>query len=558
MKQGSFSELERHLYEVSDPAHSRYGQHLAASDVHALTAPPAHALDAVHDWLGSSNIQLEQLEYTPAKDWIVVALPVSQVEELLDTEYHEYENADGDRIVRTPKYGLPKHLHDLIDVVAPTNYFSKPSKSEGNGHSDLKKRSSDSRIVDLDAEPAISRAQYLAINAAAASGSLSAVCNPERVTSLCLRTLYNTVDYTPKVPELNYVGTTNYLNETPIYSDFKIWLQKYRTDANPDYKYSYQVIDGGADNQSPNPDIVEANLDVQMVGGFVYPTKFTTYSTGGSAPYSPDLATPTDTNEPYLTWVNYVSTQPSVPFVVTTSYGDDEQTVPQNYATRVCAEFAALGARGVTLLFSSGDNGVGADGTCVSNDGKNTTKFLPAFPASCPYITTVGGTRGINPEVVAYDTSNGYVAGGGFSNYFPTPAYQQVAVSSYLKSIGSLNKGLYNPNGRAYPDIAAQSYHFVITYNGTDGGVDGTSVASPAAAGVLTNVNDALLAAGRPPLGFLNPLIYSGVGAKGFNDVTQGSVTGCNTAGFPAKTSWDAASGWGTPDFKKIRSALGV
>lgn len=51
---------------------------------------------------------------------------------------------------------------------------------------------------------------------------------------------------------------------------------------------------------------------------------------------------------------------------------------------------AALGARGVSVVFSSGDGGVG-DGNadpdlqqCYSNDGRNVTKFLPTFPASCP------------------------------------------------------------------------------------------------------------------------------------------------------------------------------
>ena len=73
------------------------------------------------------------------------------------------------------------------------------------------------------------------------------------------------------------------------------------------------------------------------------------------------------------------------------------------------------GARGVSLFFSSGDNGV-VDGNpdpktqiCKTNDGRNTTQFLPAFPASCPYVTTVGGTNHF-PEVAA-DFS-----GGGFSN----------------------------------------------------------------------------------------------------------------------------------------------
>lgn len=89
--------------------------------------------------------------------------------------------------------------------------------------------------------------------------------------------------------------------------------------------------------------------------------------------------------------------------------------------------------------------------------------------------------------------------------------------------------------------------------------VDGTSVASPITAGVLTLVNDALLAAGKRPLGFLNPMLYSTKGA-GFTDITSGSVTGCNdtTAGFPAKAGWDAASGFGSPNFKAIRAKLGV
>jgi tripeptidyl-peptidase-1 len=51
---------------------------------------------------------------------------------------------------------------------------------------------------------------------------------------------------------------------------------------------------------------------------------------------------------------------------------------------------AALGARGVSVIFSSGDGGVGdgdgdsASQQCYSNDGLNITKFIPAFPASCP------------------------------------------------------------------------------------------------------------------------------------------------------------------------------
>ena len=74
----------------------------------------------------------------------------------------------------------------------------------------------------------------------------------------------------------------------------------------------------------------------------------------------------------------------------------------------------------------------------------------------------------------------------------------------------------------------------------------GNSAATPTASSIITLVNDALLAAGKPVLGFLNPWIYS-VANESFTDVTKGSSIGCNTTGFPASEGWDAVSGFGTP-----------
>lgn len=67
-------------------------------------------------------------------------------------------------------------------------------------------------------------------------------------------------------------------------------------------------------------------------------------------------------------------------------------------------------------------------------------------------------------------------------------------------------------------------------------------------------VNDALLAEGKPVLGFLNPWIYGG-GYKALTDVVSGSSYGCNTTGFPAQAGWDAVTGFGTPNFPKLVEA---
>jgi len=250
--------------------------------------------------------------------------------------------------------------------------------------------------------------------------------------------------------------------------------------------------------------------------------------------------------------LDFILAQDEVPLVITTSYADDEQTVPKSFAKRACAGFAQLGARGVTLTFGSGDGGVGdgdpdpATQTCITNDGTNKTAFIPLFPASCPYITSVGGTIFI-PEV-AVDFS-----GGGFSNYFPRPSYQDAAVATFFNDHfpEGTYAGLFNPNGRAIPDVAAQADNFLVVIGGEEGLIGGTSAATPTFAAFVALLNDRRLKAGLPSLGFLNPLIYS-TGISGFNDITEGNNPGCGTQGFNATVGWDPITGLGTPDFGKL------
>lgn len=113
-----------------------------------------------------------------------------------------------------------------------------------------------------------------------------------------------------------------------------------------------------------------------------------------------DAYTTYDSDEPYIRWLQYLLALPdnALPSVVSTSYDDDEQTIPLSYASRACGMFAELGARGVTLLFASGDSGVGPTGYCYSNNGTNATTFLPEFPSTCPYVTSVGATMHHSPE----------------------------------------------------------------------------------------------------------------------------------------------------------------
>ncbi|KAH7906414.1 peptidase S8/S53 domain-containing protein [Hygrophoropsis aurantiaca] len=248
--------------------------------------------------------------------------------------------------------------------------------------------------------------------------------------------------------------------------------------------------------------------------------------------------------------------------VISTSYAYNEADLTPFYTARQCAEYAKLGLMGVTVLYSSGDYGVaGNDALCLEPNGTqsvNGTIFNPSFPSTCPYITSVGATQ-VNPNSTVYEPEGAceqvIYSGGGFSNYFAMPDYQKDAVAYYLKNYyPQYPPDIWNASGtsRGLPDIAANGANYVVAIDGGFELVYGTSCASPVSGAIFTMINDARLAVGKKPIGFINPTIYSTDFAGAFNDITMGGNQGCGTAGYTAVPGWDPVTGLGTPNFPKL------
>ena len=315
---------------------------------------------------------------------------------------------------------------------------------------------------------------------------------------------------------------------------------------------------GGTLNQT-SEDIDEANLDVQYGLTLANALPIDFYSVGGQGMLIPDPNHPTqreNDNEPYLELFTYLNSLPDgqLPHTLSTSYADDEQSVPLAYSQQVCNLIGQLGSRGVSVIFSSGDQGPGAG--CQTNDVANATRFVPQFPATCPYVTSVGGTTKTSPEVAAELSS------GGFSDRFPRPQWQESAVCNYLQLLGDTQAGLYNATGRGFPDVSAQALGYQVIQKGKVQEADGTSAATPVFAAIVGMLNSARIEAGKPPLGFLNPWLYQTVyPANALNDIMQGGSKGCGTVGdlplvpfasWNATTGWDPVTGLGTPNFGKM------
>ncbi|KAL0261685.1 Tripeptidyl-peptidase sed2 [Diplodia seriata] len=539
VKQPNHALFEQTLLDISTPDSANYGKHLKRDELKRMLRPEAQATDSIIAWLEASGIESEAIE--DDGEWINFVASVSQAEKMMDTKFNTYrsEIRTNIRKIRTLEYSIPAELHEFINMIQPTTRFSqiRPERS------------------------LVFKKEHLGHKAFAAADDVPvAVDCHSSITPDCLKSLYNIEGYTPKANK-TFLGVSGFLEEYARYDDLAQFCNLYAPAAT-DKGFKFGSIQGSTLPQDTNDDASEANLDIQYTVPLVYPLDVTYYYTSGRGPLVPDLDQPDaaeNGNEPYLEYfTELLKKQDSeLPTTITTSYGEDEQSVPPSYARTVCDLIGQLSTRGVSVIFSSGDTGPGS--ACQTNDGRNATRFLPIFPATCPYVTSVGGTYGIEPEV-AVDFSSG-----GFSDLWVRPSWQDDAINKYLGILGDKWAGLYNPQGRGFPDVAAQGYRFHVFVNAVETLIGGTSASAPTFASVIALLNSARVEAGQPLLGWLNPWLYS-TAKDTFTDIVNGTSTGCTGtdhysglpapfvpgAGWAAVEGWDPITGLGTPDFGRL------
>ncbi|KAJ7114150.1 family S53 protease-like protein [Mycena crocata] len=519
MKSNNISGLEAALCAVSDPASPLYGQHLTQEEVAAFVRPTNETFLAVTAWLSGNNISSTPI--SPAGDMLQIVLPVAKANAILATNFSIFKDVDtGVTTIRTLEYSIPVALQDHIDFLHPTTSFTRPLSSRPTFHA------LNTTKVVAPIPDSLKRAHVMPL----ACGSI--------ITPACLQAIYG-VPATAATQSSNRLGVSGFIEQWANQADLKQFLTNFRTDMNSATTFALQTLDGGINSQTRANAGVEANLDIQYTVGLATKVPVTFISVGEAS---------TDGLDGFMDIITAVSKEPkgTRPNVLTTSYGFDESDLSRPVANSLCNAYMQLGALGTSILFSSGDGGVSG------SQSKSCTNFVPTFPSDCSYVTSVGATGGIS------EIASSFSSGVGFSNYFAVPPYQTADVAKYLTSLGSTNSGKFNRTGRGFPDVAAQGENFEIAWNSQVGTVDGTSCSSPTFAAIIALLNDQLIAAGKPPLGFLNPFLYSAAGRAALNDIITGSNPGCNTNGFPAKIGWDAVTGLGTPNFARLRTAVGL
>lgn len=446
LKQQNLDRLSELVQAVSDPSSPRYGKYLTLEDVAELVQPSPLTLRTVQKWLLAAGAR--DCHSVTTQDFLTCWLSVRQAELLLPgAEFHRYVGGPAKtHIIRSPHpYQLPQALAPHVDLVAGLHRFpplsSPRQRPEPQGVGPVG--------LHLGVTPSVLRQRYNLTARDVGSGTT----NNSQACAQFLEQYFHNSDLT----EFMRLFGSSFAHQASV----------------------ARVVG----KQGRGRAGIEASLDVEYLMSAGANISTWVYSSPGRH----------EAQEPFLQWLLLLSNESSLPHVHTVSYGDDEDSLSSVYIQRVNTEFMKAAARGLTLLFASGDTGAG----CWSVSGRH--KFRPSFPASSPYVTTVGGTSFKNPFLVTNEVVD-YISGGGFSNVFPQPSYQEEAVAQFLKSSSHLPPSSYfNASGRAYPDVAALSDGYWVVSNMVPiPWVSGTSASTPVFGGILSLINEHRLLNGRP------------------------------------------------------------
>jgi subtilase family serine protease len=342
IKQQNLDKLEQIFWEVSDPQHVNYGKFLSVDEVKSLIAPKASSVKNVLSWLKQSGIPAEAV--TMFSDYIEITSTVKQAANLFSASFAVYQSAktQAERIRIVGEAHIPTELKEDIDFV--------------------------SGISELIENTRIAPKSY---------PSPVEVTDDQYITPSVLQAYYN-VPTTAATNQSNLQGIAAFSDYFSVgaYSAFD---QHFSIDG-------VNVTIQGEDCLGEGCDQYESDLDVQYITsiGLGVPTIFIASNQNGQW---------------VLDWAQSISNDQNAPLVNSISYGWSEleqceitsgcQTYgydSEQYVTRANTEFQAIGARGISIMVSDGDDGApglyGSSGNCPI-DANN---YCPS--GGCNHTTT--------------------------------------------------------------------------------------------------------------------------------------------------------------------------
>jgi kumamolisin len=290
-------------------------------------------------------------------------------------------------------------------------------------------------------------------------------------------------------------------------------------------------VDGGKNTPSPDDGADgEVALDIQVAGGAAPGAKIAVYFAPNSDAGFVDAITSA---------VHDTTNEPSV---VSISWGSAESNWTQQAIQSMNSAMQDASTVNVSVFVASGDN--------LATDGVTDGKAHVDFPASSPWAIGCGGTSisvsgtSITSETVWNDGTSG--GGGGISDLFPVPTFQQNANLPPSVNDGQRRRGVPDVAGDAAPGTG-----YEVVVNGQSQVFGGTSAVAPLWAGLTALINEGA----STPVGFFLPFLYAN--STLLRQITQGDNNPSGSdIGYAAGPGWNACTGLGVPNGESLFVAL--
>jgi len=505
------AQLEQFLEQQRDPSSPYYRHWLTPEEFGDWFGVNQNDLGKITSWLQTEGFTIERV--ARARNWIAFSGTAAQVSAAFRTGMHRY-SADGEtHFANIAAPSIPAALADVVETVRGLDDFRPTPPRLKRFHPDYNSSSG---------------AHYLA---------------PDDLAAI--------YDIAP-LYQAGYDGTGQTLvipGQTDIsLSDIRTFRAKFGLAARDP-----QLVLYGKDPGISSGDQVEASLDLEWSGAVARNATIVYV-------YSQDV----------FESLQYAIDQ-NLGTVISVSYGGCETGNPSSF--RAVAQQA--NAQGITWMNAAGDSGAaGCDSDSVASA---THGPAVTFPANIPEVTGVGGTEFSETGTAVWGTNGANL--GSATSYIPEKVWNDTPIDLTLAASGGgastvfakpwwqAGPGVPNDSARDVPDVAlaASADHdgYLMYAQGGYSVVGGTSASSPSFAGIVTLLNQYVVAKGiqaKPGLGNINPNLYSlaQTTAGVFHDITAGNnivpckpgTTGCATGsfGYSAGPGYDLASGLGSVD----------
>ena len=363
--------LEATVLERATPGSRIYQQWLGYDEITEIVRND-EGFESVSDWLAKEGVTVSWV--SRRRDYIKATAPIGKWEELLNTNFYEYEdesikpsermmqtgvNRHGEKrkgkvIHRAEEYFIPTELKDHVFAVFNTVQTPPPYKAKYRVRESAKHGTPFKSNLRIGA-PVQSRAS---------SGAAPQTTYDGTVTVSFLNSYY-------EIP--SNIGSAS-LSQSVFETSTEYFSTQDLTSFQQTYGLTVQSAQqiGGhqlttCPTNSNTEDCYEGNLDIQYIMGVAQMTTSIYW-----------WVTDSSSTDPFLAWITAVADETNPPKSNSMSWGSVEELESAATMTSFNNEAIILGGMGVTVTVSSGDDGAPNEYNsclCDYNSGSSTTSW---------------------------------------------------------------------------------------------------------------------------------------------------------------------------------------